>query len=147
VLHAAQHVARGLGLAISGCLTKPFRVDGLRGVLREALQRDAAIVPEVTTPPGIEALHASLARREVDVHYQPQVRMSDRHVVGFEALARWRTPEHGDVSPGYFIPLAEEHGALDALTEQVLERAIGDLAMWRGAGIDARLSSTSRRGA
>ncbi|NNC01080.1 EAL domain-containing protein, partial [Corallococcus exiguus] len=49
--------------------------------------------------------------------YQPQIRLSDRRAHGFEALARWNDPDLGFVSPGVFVPLAEERGFIDALSE------------------------------
>ena len=53
-------------------------------------------------------------------HFQPKVRLSDGGLEGVEALARWNHPEHGLVSPSGFIPLAEENGLIDRLTDIVM---------------------------
>lgn len=58
---------------------------------------------------------------EFVAHYQPIVRLRDRRVMGYEALARWEHPQLGLVSPGYFLPVAEESGLIVPLGQQVLE--------------------------
>jgi predicted signal transduction protein with EAL and GGDEF domain len=54
------------------------------------------------------ALRAALADNALRLHFQPVVQISDRAIVGAEALLRWSDPEHGNVPPQVFIPLAEE---------------------------------------
>ncbi len=60
------------------------------------------------------------------IHYQPKVDLSDGHVIGAEALLRWRLPGHGDISPAQFIPLAEETGLILEIGEWVLNRVCMD---------------------
>ncbi len=55
-----------------------------------------------------------MERDELVVRYMPKVRLSDGHIVGAEALARWRLPGHGDIPPSQFIPLAEEGNLIRA---------------------------------
>jgi len=90
-----------------------------------------------------DALDASLAhRREVEValeealqsgeglscHYQPMVRASDGKVIGLEALARWRHPKLGVVTPVQFVAVAEETGLIGRLGEWVLRTACSRMA-------------------
>ena len=87
------------------------------------------------------ALRDSLAARQLRLHYQPQVRLSDGSLYGVEALARWFHPHFGSVAPDTFIPLAEEYGLIAEFNRWVLTEACRQLAQWRDAGIDVpRLS-------
>lgn len=84
------------------------------------------------------ALRQALDRGEFSIVYQPQVRLGDRAVVGFEALLRWTHPVHGNVSPLEFIPIAEESGIIAPLGAWVLKQACGQGAAWIAAGHEPR---------
>lgn len=73
-------------------------------------------------------LHAALQDEQFELHYQPLVGASSGRVCGVEALVRWRHPERGMVSPGDFIPLAEQTGQIIPLGRWVLRRACRELA-------------------
>ena len=79
-------------------------------------------------------LKRALAAQELDVFYQPQVRLADRRVVGFEALVRWHHPERGLLAPGVFLPAAERCGLMTELTVFVVWRVAADIARWIGMG-------------
>jgi diguanylate cyclase (GGDEF)-like protein/PAS domain S-box-containing protein len=76
-------------------------------------------------------LHRALDGGEIEVFYQPIVRLKDRTVAGFEALLRWRHPAKGLVSPADFIPHSEETGIIVALGRLAQRRAAKDLAQWQ----------------
>lgn len=78
--------------------------------------------------------------RGFSLHYQPQVDLATGKLCGMEALLRWEDAELGRVSPGEFIPLAEERGLIVRLTRIVLKRALQQYRQWRDAGAfgDAR---------
>lgn len=78
-------------------------------------------------------LRHALATDDIDVEYQPVVQLGSLRIKGFEALARWRHPERGDISPAVFISVAEECGLIHKLGRRVLERAIGQGAAWQRA--------------
>ena len=78
-------------------------------------------------------LRRALAEGELELHYQPVVRTRGQAVVGVEALVRWRHPVRGLVSPGEFIPLAEETGLILSLGRFVLEEACRQMGAWRRA--------------
>jgi len=63
-------------------------------------------------------------------HYQPLIDLSAGRITGFEALVRWPHPERGMVSPGEFIPVAEETGLINAIGGLMLRRACKDAATW-----------------
>jgi diguanylate cyclase (GGDEF)-like protein len=88
-------------------------------------------------------LRAAIAAGEIEVAYQPVVRLGGSHfgagtdasghdgVVGLEALARWHRPGHGDVPPLAFIPMAEDLGLIHVLGEHVLRTACATVRTWR----------------
>ncbi len=86
-------------------------------------------------------LHRALERGELRVHYQPIVDLVANRLTGFEALARWEHPQRGLVSPGEFIPLAEETGLIVPMGAWMLEAACRQTAAWHAAsGTGRRLS-------
>lgn len=75
-------------------------------------------------------LRAGLRESQLFVEYQPQVRLKDGCVVGMEALARWRHPQHGIIPPSDFIPVAEDCGLIVNIGRDVLQQACHELAGW-----------------
>ena len=75
-------------------------------------------------------LRAAVANDAIDVHFQPIVDVKTRRIVAFEALARWRHPVRGPVSPAEFIPIVEEIGLMEELGAGVLRRACAACASW-----------------
>jgi diguanylate cyclase (GGDEF)-like protein/PAS domain S-box-containing protein len=76
-----------------------------------------------------EDLRLAIGRGELLLHYQPQVKMSGE-TVGFEALARWLCPKRGMVSPGTFIPIAEDSSLIITIGEWALREACREAASW-----------------
>jgi EAL domain-containing protein (putative c-di-GMP-specific phosphodiesterase class I) len=77
------------------------------------------------------ALRHALERGEIEVHYQPILRLADLRVAGFEALLRWRHPDGQLIEPESFVPYAEESGLIVPLGRFALENAVRDLAQWQ----------------
>ncbi|NWA29203.1 EAL domain-containing protein [Pseudomonas gingeri] len=88
---------------------------------REQLQRDA-----VTE----QALRRAVLDKEFFVLFQPILDCRSRETIAFEALARWNSPELGQVSPAQFIPIAERIGLINRLTLPLLRQALGMARMW-----------------
>jgi len=76
-------------------------------------------------------LRRALEREEITILYQPIVRLEDRSVAGFEALARWDHPKMGRMSPSEFISIAEEIGLIVDLGLFVLDRTARQLSAWQ----------------
>jgi diguanylate cyclase (GGDEF)-like protein/PAS domain S-box-containing protein len=76
-------------------------------------------------------LRRALEREEITILYQPIVRLEDRAVAGFEALARWDHPKLGRMGPSEFISIAEETGLIVDLGLFVMDRTARQLALWQ----------------
>lgn len=79
-------------------------------------------------------LRRAIAGGELRLHFQPICRPADGTVHSLEALVRWQDPEEGLVAPGVFIPVAEQTGLIDAVSEWVLEELCGQASIWAAAG-------------
>jgi diguanylate cyclase (GGDEF)-like protein/PAS domain S-box-containing protein len=75
-------------------------------------------------------LREAMALNRFELRYQPMINGATQEVSGAEALLRWRHPQRGAISPGQFIPLAEETGLIVPLGEWVLRTACADAATW-----------------
>ena len=82
------------------------------------------------------ALRRALPKNEFSLVYQPIFHLPDRRIIGVEALLRWNSEVLGPVSPTRFVQVAEETGLIVAVGEWVARTAIGQLRLWREAGLD-----------
>jgi diguanylate cyclase (GGDEF)-like protein/PAS domain S-box-containing protein len=82
-------------------------------------------------------LAGALDRRELVLHYQPVVDLADEHLVGFEALVRWRHPDLGLIPPDDFVPLAEDNGSIGDIGAWVLREACATTVRWRTEHLEA----------
>ena len=80
-------------------------------------------------------LRGALDRSEFVVHYQPQVALPDFHLVGMEALVRWRHPSLGLLYPNEFVPLAEDSGLIISLGDWVMRNACLQNKAWQDKGL------------
>ena len=148
-------VRPSVGVAVAAG-AEPASAEGLLGDADVAMYRakdlgggrfeifDAELRSRVVRRLELElALRDALDRDELDLHFQPFVRLADERVLGFEALLRWRHPQHGLVAPDQFVPIAEETDLIRPIGAWVLERACRQIGAWnarRPAGDPLRLS-------
>jgi diguanylate cyclase (GGDEF)-like protein/PAS domain S-box-containing protein len=83
-----------------------------------------------------QRLRRALESRDFRLFYQPLVSLVDGKMIGAEALIRWKDAELGDISPGEFIPIAEESGLIIGLGDWVIREACRARRVWRGLGLD-----------
>ncbi|HTY51474.1 MAG TPA: EAL domain-containing protein [Steroidobacteraceae bacterium] len=80
-------------------------------------------------------LRRAVARRELEVHYQPKIDIRTGRIAGAEALVRWTHPQRGPVAPAQIIGVAEELGVISAIGGLVLEKVCTDLRRWQAQGL------------
>jgi diguanylate cyclase (GGDEF)-like protein len=80
-------------------------------------------------------LRHALEREELEIYYQPQVSLKTGKIVGCETLLRWQHQVHGFISPGRFIPVAEETGLIEQMGLWVLQTACRQMKAWSEAGL------------
>ena len=88
----------------------------------------------------LSSLERALEKQQLYMAYQPKVSLRDGSLKRVEALVRWEDPELGTVEPSRFIPLAEQHGLIDALTQWGLRTALRQWLEWRDQGIDTSIA-------
>lgn len=89
------------------------------------------------------SLYVALARGEFALHYQAQVSLDTRRIIGSEALIRWHHPERGLLAAGEFVPIAESCGAIVPIGRWVLREACRQTRQWRDAGLPAQVISVN----
>lgn len=84
-----------------------------------------------------QELHRALEKNQFCLHYQPQLNLKSRKIVGVEALLRWNHPEYGLLSPDQFIPLAESSGLIIPMGQWILQSVCEQIQSWRSRGLSA----------
>lgn len=88
-------------------------------------------------------LHRAIAHNELHLYYQPQFNVGSDTMIGMEALIRWEHPDKGFISPGDFIPVAEETGMILKIGEWVFREACEQGVVWINAGYDVHKISVN----
>jgi diguanylate cyclase (GGDEF)-like protein len=111
-----------------------------------ALRFDHSMEDELRRRKFLEGeLRLALSRDQLEVYYQPYMSSDGETVVGVEALLRWHHPTEGMISPGVFIPLAEESGLIVDIGEWAMRRALSEAMAWDGVHIAVNVSPVQFR--
>jgi EAL domain-containing protein (putative c-di-GMP-specific phosphodiesterase class I)/CheY-like chemotaxis protein len=136
ILHTVQKLLSGGQLTVLGALEKPGRPEALRALLECWVPRGTPTpIAHTVLPVTVEAVLAAAHEKQWLLHYQPKIDLASGALSGVEALVRWNHPQHGLVYPDSFIGIAEECGAIGALTEWVLCESVDQLARWTAQGL------------
>jgi EAL domain-containing protein (putative c-di-GMP-specific phosphodiesterase class I)/DNA-binding NarL/FixJ family response regulator len=140
VLRTAETLARAYDLKVLGVLAKPPAAADLERIF----ERVSDEYTRTTRGPAIsvteERLRRAIETDELCLHYQPKVRLDTGQFDSFEAVARWKHPDHGIVGPDLFVPLAESSTLIDRMTEKLVEQAFRQQAEWRSEGLGVRVA-------
>ncbi len=86
-------------------------------------------------------LERALSSAQFKMAYQPIVKAETGAILGFEALVRWNSPEHGQISPADFVPIAEETGLILDLGDWITRQAFKDCRKWGGLYVSVNVSA------
>ena len=89
---------------------------------------------------SIESVQQALTHGELELHYQPKVNLRTGHVIGVEALIRWRHPQRGLLNPSAFLPAIEGHPLAVQVGNWVICQALADAAAWQASGLTLPIS-------
>lgn len=135
-------MAESQGMPVLGSLQKPIDADILSTTLNGF--GDRLIAAKNVSPLKLEfspvQLMEGISQSQFFSYYQPKVALQDMTLSGVEALARWQHPEHGLLSPYYFIERMEKGGLIDALTLQLLDQSLAIKQHWNAMGLSFELS-------
>jgi EAL domain-containing protein (putative c-di-GMP-specific phosphodiesterase class I) len=142
LLNSVNKMARAYGVRLLGVIEKPVTLEGLKSLIalhappKPQSARASAGAPSFS----LEQILHGVQQKQFEPFFQPKVALATGKVLGAEALARWRHPEHGLVAPYAFIAALEQSGNIDALTLLMLEKAALACRAWRERGMELTVS-------
>ena len=139
VLYSAKELATEQGITVLGTLQKPFRAQELEVILNTYVKSPLKIVANNDLV-SVDELAQAINDKVLSLHYQPQVSIKNREVIGVEALVRWKHPVKGMIPPSYFIPMAEENNLIADITLFTTKGAIRQQGIWKNQGKNIRMS-------
>jgi EAL domain-containing protein (putative c-di-GMP-specific phosphodiesterase class I)/ActR/RegA family two-component response regulator len=139
VQESVERMAREYGVRTLGVIEKPATLAQLNALIERHHVRVATLASGSPVFTLEEILHA-LQQKQFEPFIQPKVDLQSGRIVGAEALACWRHPEHGPISPYAFIAPLERAGMIDELTFQMLEMAARACREWRERGLNSTVS-------
>ncbi|HBY85961.1 MAG TPA: hypothetical protein DEO86_08810 [Colwellia sp.] len=151
VLHSAETLALSCGLNVINTFTKPINTELLtcfltslsnKRVQREFVvcNNDKASQGKFDFIPTEQDLRHAIDKKQLILHFQPQINMKTACIHGAEVLVRWLHPEFGLIYPDKFIALAEQTGLIEQLSEEVIHLAIKQSVHWQKLNRATRLS-------
>jgi len=161
VLFSAERLALDYGLEVLSNFTKPISMGELTTVLENTLAKqkhqsaltdgkksttviaDSPLLAPTTTEkfdPSVDDIITGIQDHQFVLHFQPQISIKTGELIGVEALVRWQHPIHGLIFPDVFISLAEQSGAIEQLTKEILYLAVQQCSQWKSQGLAIKIS-------
>ena len=148
ILNAAEKLGMAHELEVIASLNKPLSSASFFPLIKKALShlkpRQRSKDDKTASPRryigDLPSLSRALAEDQFELHYQPQVTIAGRRLSGIETLIRWNHPEHGLIYPDAFLPIVENNGLIDDVTQWVLENATREAAHFYKTGIKVQVS-------
>jgi EAL domain-containing protein (putative c-di-GMP-specific phosphodiesterase class I) len=142
LLNSVAKMASAYDVRVLGTIEKPVTLEALRKliVLHEPTRPQPAQVSTIAPGFSLKQILRGLREKQFEPFFQPKVDMVSGLVLGAEALARWRHPDHGVILPYVFIAPLERSGEIDLLTLLMLEKAARACATWRERCLELTVS-------
>lgn len=140
VQEAFYQYAQAKGLVLVSKLKYPVFFGDLQVLIGRAQKIASHPVRDKQVQITHELLSEAITQRQFEVHFQPKIGLKAGHVIGAEALVRWRHPQHGLLYPDSFIPLVEQMNLMSAMTWLVLEESLNQVWVWRNMGFDFKVA-------
>ncbi|MEQ8408471.1 MAG: EAL domain-containing response regulator [Gammaproteobacteria bacterium] len=142
MLETAYGVANAHAVNLLGALPKPVDPQKLKSLIegfKPASEQKTGYTPQepITETQLREGIEGSKTDQVLLV-FQPKVEVKSGNIIGVETLARWWNKDRGILGPAAFIPLAEEKGLIDALTNTIFTKAVLQASAWEAQKIDLR---------
>jgi EAL domain-containing protein (putative c-di-GMP-specific phosphodiesterase class I) len=144
-LHDIQNVVHGFALGGVDYITKPFQLEeviarvnthiSLHQLRRQLQIENQSLQDQIQEKYNIDRdlyddLSHAIQNNELELYYQPIIKIDSGNIDGFEALLRWNHPKRGRVSPIDFIPIAEQTGLINSIGAWVAKRSMFQLSRW-----------------
>ncbi|MFA9218326.1 MAG: EAL domain-containing protein [Sphingomonadaceae bacterium] len=155
LISSVETMVKAYGVNLLGAMEKPATPAALKELLQRYAQRHRRPVSfqqRATPLPTQDELIEALSLGQFEPYFQPKADLATGAICSAEALARWHHPERGLVPPDSFIPLMEQYGLIDLLTEQIVAKTAIAWQQWTNEGkqyeisINLSLSSLSNPG-
>ena len=128
-------MTQAYGLRLLGSVEKPLTPGKLRDLVKKHRSSVQDEAPGASAQSfGIGEILDGVRAGEFEPFFQPKVQIATDRVKGLEALARWRHPVHGIVSPYAFVPMLEREHCIDQLTRVMLRKSAAACAAWHARG-------------
>lgn len=140
---SVEDMAKAYGVTVLGRLDKPITKKALKVLFErygKLFTRQRSRKNQDNSPIPLKDIQHALQQKQFVPYFQPRVDTHYRKLQGAEALARWRHPEQGIVSPDRFIPVVEAHGLINEFTQVIMWQAVAEGRRWLDAGLHVPIS-------